>query len=130
MDEPTCMYILPLDELSVGSYKWLEVDNRLVLPTDSIIQFNVTSGDVIHRFAIPTLGMKVDATPGLLTVVHAKITKVGTHYGQCSEICGANHSFIPFCIEVVRFQSFLYWRIIVNLCLVSLRRTLGFGPRG
>ena len=114
IDDPVLMYILPLDELSVGSYLFLETDNIIVLPTGRLIQFNVTRRDVIHRFAIPTLGMKVDATPGLLTVVHAHITKMGTHYGQCSEICGINHRFIPICVEVVSFQSFLFWAIMVN----------------
>jgi len=102
------MYILPLDELVVGDRLYLEVDNRLVLPVGITVQFNVTSRDVIHRFAMPTLGIKVDATPGLLTVVHANLLKVGTHYGQCREICGINHRFMPFCIEVVPMQSYLY----------------------
>lgn len=108
------MYISPLDELKVGELRFLEVENRLVLPTGAIVQFNVTSSDVIHRFALPTLGVKVDATSGLLSVVPLYTTKVGTHYGQCSEICGINHAFIPFCLEVAPFQSFFYWYLLAR----------------
>jgi len=105
-EDPVLMYILPLDELLVGERVYLEVDNRLVLPSGMRVQFNVTSSDVIHRFAMPTLGVKVDATPGLLTVVRADMMKVGTHYGQCSEICGMNHRFMPFVIEVVPMSAY------------------------
>ena len=115
IEEPMLIYMLNMEDLELGAHRYLEVDNRLVLPVNTLINFNVTRRDVIHRFAIPTLGIKVDATPGLLTVVHANLIKIGTHYGMCSEICGINHSFIPFCIEVVPFQSFLYWSIMVNL---------------
>jgi len=108
-EDPVLMYMLPLDELLVGERVYLEVDNRLVLPSGMRVQFNVTSSDVIHRFAMPTLGVKVDATPGLLTVVRADIMKVGTHYGQCSEICGMNHRFMPFVIEIVPMPAFVAW---------------------
>lgn len=106
------MYMLPLDELNVGDFRYLEVDNRLVLPVGINIQFIVASSDVIHSFALPTLGIKVDATPGLLSVVSTFTSKIGTHYGQCSEICGINHAFIPFCVEVVPFLSFFYWALL------------------
>jgi len=102
------IYMLSVEDLEVGHLRFIEVDNRLVLPVNTLVQFNITSSDVIHRFAIPSLGIKVDATPGLLTVVHAHLIKCGVHYGQCYEICGMNHSYIPFVIEVVPFQRFFH----------------------
>lgn len=113
IEDPVLIYILPLDELSVGNSRFLEVDNCLVLPTGFLVQFNVTRSDVIHRFALPSLGLKVDATAGLLTVVPLNTIKVGTHYGQCSEICGINHAFMPFVLEVTTVPSFFYW--LINL---------------
>lgn len=109
IEEAVSIYMNPLEELSVGNSRFLEVENRLILPRGVLVQFNITSRDVIHSFALPTLGVKVDATSGLLTVVPLYTKKIGTHYGQCSEICGINHSFIPFCLEVTMFPSFLYW---------------------
>lgn len=108
IEDSVPMYILPLDELSVGDHRLLEVDNRLVIPTGVLVQFNITSRDVIHSFALPTLGVKVDATSGLLTVAPLFTKKVGVHYGQCSEICGINHAFIPFRVEVTTIPSFLF----------------------
>jgi heme/copper-type cytochrome/quinol oxidase subunit 2 len=112
IEEPVLMYMLSLDDLKVGNHLYMDVDNRLILPRGVTVQFNVTSRDVIHSFAIPTLGIKVDATPGLLTVVHANLVKVGTHYGQCREICGMNHRFIPFCLEVTTIQGFKWWSLV------------------
>lgn len=103
------VYVLPLEESRVGHVRFLEVRNHLVLPVNTLVQFHVTSRDVIHSFAMPSLGIKVDACPGMLTVVHANLTKAGTHYGQCYEICGINHRLMPFCIEVVPIQVFLFW---------------------
>jgi len=109
MEDAVLMYMLPLDELSVGQLRFLEVDNRLVLPSGVLVQFNVTRSDVIHSFAMPTLGLKVDAVAGLLRVVPLRTAKIGLHYGQCSEICGMNHAFIPFCLEVTTIPAFFYW---------------------
>ena len=108
-EDEVYMYILPLDEIRVGEKRFLEVDNRLVLPTGLLVQFNVTSRDVIHRFALPTLGAKVDAVAGLLSVVPVHTRKVGVHYGQCREICGMNHAFMPFCLEVTTMPAFFWW---------------------
>lgn len=109
VEEAIPVYMSPLNDLMVGSKRLLEVENRLILPTGVLVQFNITSRDVIHSFALPTLGVKVDATPGLLTVAPIIASKVGTHYGQCSEICGMNHAFIPFSVEVVSFPIFIWW---------------------
>jgi len=103
------MYIVSPEDINVGEKRFLEVDNRLVLPTGLLVQFNVTSRDVIHSFALPTMGAKVDAVAGLLSVVPVHTRKVGVHYGQCREICGINHAFIPFCLEVTTMPAFFWW---------------------
>ncbi len=77
----------------------LEVDNRLILPWNEHIRILVTSTDVIHSWAIPSLGVKMDACPGRLNQVSLFINRPGLFYGQCSEICGINHAFMPICIE-------------------------------
>jgi len=85
----------------------LDVDNRLVLPTLSNIQFLVTSVDVLHSFTVPSLGIKTDACPGRLNYLSTIVPFSGVYYGQCSEICGANHSFMPIVVEFVQMPNFL-----------------------
>lgn len=85
----------------------LDVDNRLVLPTLSNVQFLVTSVDVLHSFTVPTLGIKVDACPGRLNYLSTITPFSGVYYGQCSEICGANHSFIPIVVEFIPTRHFI-----------------------
>lgn len=84
----------------LGDYRLLRVDNRLVVPVGVPIRFAVTSYDVIHSFSLPNACIKVDAVPGLLNCTTVKFIKLGVFYGQCSEICGANHSFMPIQVEV------------------------------
>jgi len=102
-------YMKSTEDLMVGEVRFLEVDNRLVLPVNIKVQLNITSSDVIHSFALPSLGVKADATAGILNVVSVTINKIGTHYGQCSEICGMNHRYIPIVVEGSMFISFYYW---------------------
>lgn len=102
-------YITPVSDLSTGEYRLLEVDNRIVLPTQTEIRFLVTAADVIHAWTIPALGIKVDAVPGRLNQLTASINIPGIYYGQCSEICGINHSFIPISIEAINLSSFTKW---------------------
>lgn len=102
-------YILPSSELSPGDYRLLEVDNRAVLPIFLEIRTIVTAADVIHSWTVPRLGVKADAFPGRLNQLTFSITKPGVFYGQCSEICGANHSFIPIAIESVNINTFISW---------------------
>lgn len=104
-------YITPTNELSSGEYRLLEVDNRVVLPINAEVRFLITAADVIHSWAVPSLGIKADAIPGRLNQVGFIITRPGTFYGQCSEICGANHSFIPIVVESVDFNSYFSWII-------------------
>jgi cytochrome c oxidase subunit 2 len=95
------------DSSSFPLYYILDVDNRLVLPTFARILFLVTSADVLHSWTVPTLGVKVDACPGRLNYQTAITPFSGVYYGQCREICGANHRFIPIVLEFVPIKSFL-----------------------
>lgn len=85
----------------------LDVDNRLVLPTLANILFLITSADVLHSWTVPTLGIKVDACPGRLNYLTAKTIYSGVYYGQCREICGSNHSFMPIVLEFVPMRNYL-----------------------
>ena len=85
----------------------LEVDNRVILPELTHVRFIITAGDVIHSFACPSLGIKCDAYPGRLNQVSVFINREGVFYGQCSEICGVYHGFMPICIESVSLQKYL-----------------------
>lgn len=90
-------------------YHNLDVDNRLVLPTNSNILFLVTSADVLHSWTVPSLGLKVDSIPGRLNYLSTLVLNSGVYYGQCSEICGSNHRFIPIVVEFVPMESFLHY---------------------
>jgi cytochrome c oxidase subunit 2 len=102
-------YILPTSELNKGEFRLLEVDNRIVVPIQLEIRLLVTAADVIHSWTIPSIGIKIDAIPGRLNQLGFTRNRPGVYYGQCSEICGANHSFIPIAIEVVDTKSFIRW---------------------
>lgn len=102
--------ILGLDSLESGEKRLLEVDNRLVLPTNTTLRFLVTSSDVLHSFASPELGFKIDANPGRLNQILVYINRPGIYYGQCSELCGPSHGFMPIVIQAVLpsdFQKYL-----------------------
>lgn len=102
-------YIIPINEITPNSFRLLDVDNRVVLPILSQVRVLVTATDVLHSWALPSLGVKIDATPGRLNQTRFFINRPGLFYGQCSEICGANHSFIPIVIESVSSNSFINW---------------------
>lgn len=85
----------------------LEVDNNLILPYNLEILILIRSNDVIHSFTVPNIGIKVDAIPGLLNEISLLINLPGIYYGQCSEICGINHRFIPIVVEVNRLNNFI-----------------------
>lgn len=107
-------YIIPTNELEPGDFRLLEVDHRVVLPTQTDVRVLVTSADVIHSWTVPSLGVKVDAIPGRLNQLGFFIKYPGVFYGQCSEICGANHSFIPIVVEAVPLKNFIEWVINVS----------------
>nr|YP_010276181.1 cytochrome c oxidase subunit II [Comanthus parvicirrus]UFQ22708.1 cytochrome c oxidase subunit 2 [Comanthus parvicirrus]UHY39303.1 cytochrome c oxidase subunit 2 [Comanthus parvicirrus] len=102
-------YMVSLSDLSVGFPRLLEVDNRVVVPVHNSIRVLVSSSDVLHSWAVPSLGVKMDAVPGRLNQVTFLSPRSGVFYGQCSEICGANHSFMPIVIESVPFSVFENW---------------------
>nr|YP_003433751.1 Cox2p [Candida viswanathii]ABP03911.1 Cox2p [Candida viswanathii] len=102
-------YVIPDDMLEPGNLRLLDTDASIVVPVDTHIRFIVTANDVIHCFTIPSLGMKVDATPGRLNQVSALIQRTGVYYGQCSELCGVNHGMMPIKLECVSIEEFIEW---------------------
>lgn len=102
-------YMVSTDDLVVGSYRLLEVDNRLILPFKGKIRFLITSTDVIHAFAVPSLGIKLDACPGRLAAVWSVLGKKGLFFGQCSELCGINHGFMPIAVFVTNYDEYVFW---------------------
>lgn len=95
-------YIIKERDCARGIFRLLETDNRVRLPSQTPLRFLVSRGDVLHSWALPSLGLKVDAVPGRLNQLNVEINVVGVFYGQCREICGANHSFIPIVLEFVK----------------------------
>ncbi|MEY9756373.1 cytochrome c oxidase subunit 2 [Bradyrhizobium yuanmingense] len=87
----------------------LGVDNEMVVPVNKVIRVQTTGADVIHAFALPAFGVKIDAIPGRLNETWFKATKTGMYYGQCSELCGKDHAFMPIAIRVVSDQEFASW---------------------
>jgi len=87
----------------------LGVDNEMVVPVNKIVRVQTTGADVIHSFAVPSFGIKIDAIPGRLNETWFKATKVGMYYGQCSELCGKDHAFMPIAVRVVNDQEFAAW---------------------
>nr|QPZ50160.1 cytochrome c oxidase subunit II [Trachypithecus phayrei]QPZ50173.1 cytochrome c oxidase subunit II [Trachypithecus phayrei]QPZ50186.1 cytochrome c oxidase subunit II [Trachypithecus phayrei]QPZ50199.1 cytochrome c oxidase subunit II [Trachypithecus phayrei]QPZ50212.1 cytochrome c oxidase subunit II [Trachypithecus phayrei] len=99
-------YMLPSLFLNPGDLRLLEVDNRVVLPIEAPVRMMITSQDVLHSWTIPTLGLKTDAIPGRLNQTTFTAMRPGVYYGQCSEICGANHSFMPIVAELIPLKIF------------------------
>nr|QPB70876.1 cytochrome c oxidase subunit II [Trachyaretaon sp. 1 SB-2020] len=93
------------------SLRLLDVDNRTVLPSNTFIRMIVTSSDVIHSWTLPSTGVKIDGTPGRLNQSSLMFNRNGLTFGQCSEICGTNHSFMPIVVESLPINSFIKWMI-------------------
>lgn len=87
----------------------LQTTLRLFIPVNSVSRFLVTSSDVIHSFSVPTLGLKVDALPGRINQIFANPSRIGLFYGQCSEICGSNHSFMPINLSVLGSKDYDFY---------------------
>nr|AFZ40834.1 cytochrome c oxidase subunit II [Monochamus alternatus] len=102
-------YMIPVNSMKPYNFRLLDVDNRLILPFQTQIRLLVTAADVIHSWTIPSLGVKIDATPGRLNQVSFALSRTGLFYGQCSEICGANHSFMPIVVESISPKYFYKW---------------------
>nr|AZL93388.1 cytochrome c oxidase subunit 2 [Platygaster sp. ZJUH_2016026] len=103
-------YMIKFNNMSKKNFfRLLDLDNNLVIPNNTLIRFIVSSNDVIHSFSMPSMGMKIDATPGRLNQMSSLLLYMGMYSGQCSEICGANHSFMPIKLEVTNMNNFINW---------------------
>nr|YP_006303226.1 cytochrome c oxidase subunit II [Mauremys annamensis]ADG94802.1 cytochrome c oxidase subunit II [Mauremys annamensis]AJY78565.1 cytochrome c oxidase subunit II [Mauremys mutica]AKF78278.1 cytochrome c oxidase subunit II [Mauremys mutica] len=102
-------YMIPTQNLPNGHFRLLEVDHRVVMPMESPIRMLISAEDVLHSWALPSLGVKADAVPGRLNQSTFIMARPGVFYGQCSEICGANHSFMPIVVESVPLKHFENW---------------------
>uniref|UniRef100_A0AAU6QFS1 Cytochrome c oxidase subunit 2 n=1 Tax=Nepsalus decorosus TaxID=2950595 RepID=A0AAU6QFS1_9NEOP len=102
-------YMIPTNELSMNGFRLLDVDNRTTLPTNTQVRMLITAADVLHSWTVPAMGIKIDATPGRLNQTNFFMNRPGLFFGQCSEICGANHSFMPIVIESTPMKMFINW---------------------
>lgn len=116
-------YMIPSEEIdeSKGQKRLLSTDNAVVLPVDTNIQILVTAADVIHSFTVPAFGIKKDAVPGRMNETWVRIEKPGTYYGQCSEICGKDHAFMPIEIKAVPKEEFEKWVVEAKEKFAGLR---------
>jgi cytochrome c oxidase subunit 2 len=112
-------YMLPTSELVTGRLRLLEVDNRVTLPTQTHIRVLVSATDVLHSWSIPAFGIKIDACPGRLSQASLFIKREGIFYGQCSEICGVNHGFMPIVVRAVSMDTYAAWIIDRQLSLMK-----------
>jgi len=101
--------MLQTGDLTRGAFRLLEVDNRVILPINTHIRVLVTAADVLHSWAIPSFGIKIDACPGRLSQASLFIKRQGVFYGQCSEICGVNHGFMPIVVRSVSPSKYINW---------------------
>nr|YP_010170691.1 cytochrome c oxidase subunit II [Orgyia postica]QRZ60698.1 cytochrome c oxidase subunit 2 [Orgyia postica] len=102
-------YMIQPNDMNPNNFRLLDVDNRIILPMNNQIRIMVTATDVIHSWTIPSLGVKIDANPGRLNQTNFFINRPGIFYGQCSEICGTNHSFMPIVVESISIKNFISW---------------------
>jgi cytochrome c oxidase subunit 2 len=102
-------YMVDTDTLEKGQLRLLDVDNSVVLPVNTLIRILTMSTDVIHAWAVPSLGIKLDAMPGRLNQTTVLINRLGSFYGQCSELCGTAHAFMPIRIDAVKPDQFVSW---------------------
>jgi len=97
------------DELAEGQPRLLATDTEVVVPVNKVVRMQITAEDVIHSWAIPSFGVKMDGVPGRLNETWFKATEVGTYYGQCSELCGIRHAFMPITVKVVTQEEYDEW---------------------
>nr|YP_010140067.1 cytochrome c oxidase subunit II [Nacolus tuberculatus]QQK57723.1 cytochrome c oxidase subunit II [Nacolus tuberculatus] len=102
-------YMKPVKEMMIEEFRLLEVDNRMIMPFNVKARILVSSTDVIHSWTVPSLGIKIDASPGRINQGNMLINRPGLFFGQCSEICGSNHSFMPISVEMVNMKMFTKW---------------------
>ena len=101
--------MVPDDEIGPGQLRLLDTDNPVVLPVDTNIRLLITATDVLHNFAMPAFGIKLDAVPGQVNETWVRITREGTFYGQCSELCGLGHSYMPIMVKAVSKEAYAQW---------------------
>jgi cytochrome c oxidase subunit 2 len=101
--------MIPDNELKPGQLRLLDVDNRVVVPVDTNIRVLLTSNAVIHAWAVPAFGIKIDTVPGRMNETWMRVTKPGVYYGQCSELCGINHGYMPIAVQAVSKADFAKW---------------------
>nr|AGJ84205.1 cytochrome c oxidase subunit II [Eriosoma sp. 22939] len=98
-----------INDLTQEKFRLIEVDNKTILPYKFNIRLLISSDDVIHSWTIPSLAIKMDAIPGRMNQINMFMNRPGLYFGQCSEICGINHSFMPIQIESINLNKFIYW---------------------
>jgi len=108
------------DAKKANEPRLLGVDNALVVPVNKVIEVETTGADVIHSWALPQMGVKMDAVPGRINTTWFKATQVGTYYGECSELCGANHDFMPIEVKVVSAADYAKWVVTAKKKFASL----------
>tara|TARA_A100000171_G_C2114304_1_gene136915 strand:- start:68 stop:889 length:822 start_codon:yes stop_codon:yes gene_type:complete len=101
--------MVPENEVSDPGLRLLEVDNPVVIPVNTTVRFLLTADDVIHSFAVPAFGIKQDTVPGRVAEIWTRVTKEGTYYGQCSELCGSEHAYMPIAVKVVSKEEYQKW---------------------
>ncbi len=101
--------MVPTGSLESGELRLLEVDKRMVLPVETYVRLIITGADVIHSWAVPSMGIKLDAIPGRLNQVGVYIQRPGVYRGMCSELCGVNHAFMPIVVEAISVSDFVHW---------------------
>nr|BAO02755.1 cytochrome c oxidase subunit II [Hexanchus nakamurai] len=107
-------YMIQTQDLTPGQFRLLETDHRMIVPMESPIRVLVSAEDVLHSWTVPALGVKMDAVPGRLNQTAFIVSRPGIYYGQCSEICGANHSFMPIVVEAVPLEHFENWSSLMS----------------
>jgi len=107
-------YMVNTSDLKVGNFRLLEVDQRVMLPINTHVRLLVTASDVLHSWAVPSFGVKIDACPGRISQVSLYIKREGVYYGQCSEICGVNHGFMPIVVKGLSTSEYTLWSYLRN----------------
>ena len=102
-------YMIETKDLKVDQPRLLSVDNELIVPVNKVVKVLITANDVLHAWALPSFGVKRDAVPGRINETWFKAEKVGTYYGQCSELCGIQHAFMPITVRVVTDEEYAQW---------------------
>ena len=108
-------YMVPESDLNLGDHRLLEVTEHVVLPVNTYVRILVSSADVLHSFAVPSLGLKVDAVPGRLNQLSVYIKRHGVFYGQCSELCGVSHGMMPITIRAVNLEDYVRWLLSLSV---------------